>query len=125
MAPDGMRRDYMHKVLSLQRANGTWELSNALAHHVGIHVRQIEDAIPPSALPPDAARTAWATALAIAWCGRYAPHLEPEWGPSARKARASLEALMQGDTDAWMDAASALFAVVHVKWNEGLKEVQD
>ena len=115
----------MHKVLLLQRANGTWDLSNALAHHIGIHIRRLEDAIPPSVAPADVARVAWATALAIAWCRRYAPHLEPEWGPPVRKAQASLRRLIKADADAWIDAALALFAVVHVKWNEGLKALQD
>jgi Ca-activated chloride channel family protein len=123
--PDSLRRDYMHKVLLLQRANGTWDLSNALAHHVGIHILRLEDAIPPSVVPADVARVAWATALAIAWCRRYAPHLEAEWGPPVRKGLASLQRLLKADADAWIDAALALFAVVHVKWNEGLKALQD
>jgi Ca-activated chloride channel family protein len=123
--PDSMRRHYMHEVLLLQRANGTWDLSNALAHHVGIHIRQLEDATPASAIPADVARTAWATALAIVWCRRYAPRLEPEWGAPVRKGLASLEALIKTDADAWIDAALALFAVVHVKWNEGLKALQE
>jgi Ca-activated chloride channel family protein len=114
--PDNMRRDYMHRVLLLQRANGTWDLSNALAHHVGIHLRRLEEAIPASVSPADVARSAWATALAIAWCRRYAPGLEPEWGAPVRKGQASLHKLIKADADAWIDAALALFAVVHVTW---------
>lgn len=87
---DGKLRDRVVALASLQRADGSWRLEEALAHIVDRPLRRLEKAMPV----PDAplARELWATALALAWLERHASALVDEWGMLASKAERWLEA---------------------------------
>lgn len=77
----------MHALIALQRADGSWDLTDALARTIGRRLSQLEAAL-SGATPGDPAmvRAAWATALALAWLGRHADDSKDEWRLLADKA---------------------------------------
>ena len=77
-------------LVSLQRADGSWELSPELARAIGLDLAELEAALADATGNADEARTAWATALALAWLEEHARDAEGEWRLLAEKARAWL-----------------------------------
>jgi hypothetical protein len=77
----------MIRVVSLQRADGSWELTPELARAIGHDLAELEAALADATGNADEARTAWATALALAWLEEHARDAEGEWRLLAEKAR--------------------------------------
>ena len=100
-------------LVSLQRADGSWELNAELAAFVSITLRRLEKELRHATGDRDMARRALATALAIAWLERHAAADRGEWDLLAGKAASFLSAsgtepaAGQG-WRAWIDAARRL-----------------
>jgi Ca-activated chloride channel family protein len=107
-------RQRMHTLISLQRADGSFDLTTELAAVLGYDLATLEGALPPCAgRDRDEARVAWATALAIAWLRERANTLESEWRTLAKKARTRLDAwLGPNDGSRWIVLA-AKFWLAH------------
>jgi hypothetical protein len=93
------------RLISLQRADGSWELDAAFAQAVSMTLRDLEKALRHSTGGAGIARRALATAVAIAWLDTFAPGARGEWAMLAEKARR------------WLDACSAS-AAGGVSWAE-------
>jgi Ca-activated chloride channel family protein len=95
------------RLVALQRADGSWDLTPAFASAMGLDVAGLEAGLDAVGTHPDA-RQVWATALALAWLEhRYADARE-EWTLLARKARRWLGE-RAGDAQTlseWEDAAA-------------------
>lgn len=93
-------------VVSEQRANGSWELTDRLAAAIGRDLPTLESALGNDARNPEA-RAVWATALAIAWLHLYEPASEEEWRLVADKARQWLGTVtrLAPDGSTWILAA--------------------
>jgi hypothetical protein len=77
----------LDRLVTLQRADGSWELSQELAAVIGRGLAELEGAIPSEATgDPRDARRAWATATALAWLERQAAGSE-RFEMMAEKAR--------------------------------------
>jgi hypothetical protein len=98
-------------LVSLQHADGSWELDERFATVLGHDLRELESALGASA-PVGTARRAWATALALALLRRCAADLEDEWRLLARKAEAWLSANAAPAPKglSWMQAAEDFLA---------------
>jgi Ca-activated chloride channel family protein len=98
----------LHKIVALQRANGSWELTPELAEAIGFDLSRLEAALPDTDDKPAHARRAWATALALAWLRAHAADAEDQWRLLAVKAQAWLKAVgsVPSDGQAWTDAAA-------------------
>ena len=98
----------LDRLVSLQRADGSWELTADFAEAMQIDPRSLEDGLTLVGRVKDAKRV-WATALALAWLERHAAEARGEWMLLARKAEAWL-ADRAGDAEtlaAWREAAKA------------------
>jgi Ca-activated chloride channel family protein len=100
------RPDGFDRLVSLQSADGSWELTRELAEVLGFQLAELERALADAAGDAMLARRAWATALALVWLQMHAEAREDEWIALGRKARKWL------DVDAtapggwtWIDAA--------------------
>jgi hypothetical protein len=98
----------MQSLITLQGADGSWDLTRELAEIVGRSLKELESALAGATGNPGDARKAWATALALLWLRTEARLVEDEWSLLAAKARRWLD-----DTDAvppgrgaWLDAAA-------------------
>jgi len=84
-------RKQMMALITQQRADGSWQMSDELEELIGSNVfapgLQIADATPRLG----EFRNVWATALALAWLERRAGHLRPEWQMVAEKGRRWLQ----------------------------------
>ncbi len=78
--------DPMHALVGLQRADGSWDLTNAFARAIDQDLGDLESAFAGATGPRDEVRKAWATALALAWLEQHAGDAEPLWRMLARKA---------------------------------------
>lgn len=107
-AEDPMREP-MHALVRLQRADGSWDLTNELADAIGLDRSDLERRVGSTPLPDDF-RKVWATALALAWLERRARHLEPEWGMVAGKGRRWLDHASHppGSGIRWVNEAAGL-----------------
>jgi Ca-activated chloride channel family protein len=103
----------LHKIVALQRANGSWELTRELAEAIGFDLSRLEAALPDTDVKPAQARRAWATALALAWLRAHAADAEDQWRLLAAKARAWLDAVgsVPSDGRAWIEAAATFLSV--------------
>ncbi len=81
----------MLTLISLQRADGSWELADDFAAVLGYDVQRLESVLRDASGDNRETRTAWATALALAWLEAHAADLEDQWRLLARKARAWLK----------------------------------
>jgi Ca-activated chloride channel family protein len=108
---DGGAERPLDRVVPLQRADGSWELTEAFAAAIGMELAQLHAALPDAGGAGDVQR-AWATALALAWLARHAADARDEWRLLARKAQQWLTAAGGGaDTQrARQRAAEALVA---------------
>ncbi|MFN7989449.1 MAG: VIT domain-containing protein [Thermoanaerobaculia bacterium] len=82
----------LDRLVSLQRAIGSWELDGALAEALGVPLESLEAPIAGAPGDAEVLRRTWATELALAWLARNAAEAEDEWRLLARKARAWLNA---------------------------------
>ncbi|MBK8596749.1 MAG: VWA domain-containing protein [Holophagales bacterium] len=87
-APSSLRP--LDLLVALQKADGSWELTEELAAALGKKLPDLEKTLASSKGEP--ARRAWATALALAWLAKNAPAEKDEWTLLARKARTWLDA---------------------------------
>ena len=85
----------MHALIALQRADGSWELSNALARAIGRELGPLETVLSGMAGDPTVVRAAWATTLALAWLELHAADSKDEWRLLADKARKWLAGVME------------------------------
>jgi hypothetical protein len=77
----------MHRLILLQSADGSWELTEDMASIVGRDLLELRAAVQGATGPQPEILRAWATALALAWLGRNAADAEDEWRLLAVKAR--------------------------------------
>jgi len=101
------------RLISLQRADGSWDLTDEFARAVSIKLRDLEKALRDSIGDPEIARRALATAIAIAWLERHAGGTRHEWEMLAEKAGRWLEACRTAPRegtgwDAWVERARLL-----------------
>jgi Ca-activated chloride channel family protein len=90
---DDNRRARMLGVVSLQRADGSWDLTEDLARALGQSLAKLQVAHIGATGNPEEAGRAWATALALQWLEADVPALVDEWRLVAMKARVWLDAV--------------------------------
>jgi Ca-activated chloride channel family protein len=100
------------RVIALQRADGSWELDEALLVACGFQLEQrrvLEAFIPVAA--QEEGRRAMATAIALTFLRRRAAADRAEWELLARKAERWLDrlAVAPNGGGTWLDAASAVY----------------
>jgi hypothetical protein len=97
----------MVSLVSLQLADGSWELSSVLAQITAHDRGSLERAIAGASGEPRDVRRAWATALALVWLEDHAQEFEAEWRLAAAKARDWLSATLAVPPGggSWLDAA--------------------
>jgi Ca-activated chloride channel family protein len=103
----------LHKIVALQRANGSWDLSRDLAEAIGFDLSRLDATLPGTDGKPAQARRAWATALALVWLRVHAADAEDQWRLLAVKAQTWLDAVgsVPSDGRAWTDAAATFLSV--------------
>lgn len=115
-APGGLQGDLgsssvrpLDRLVALQRADGSWELTEELAAILGKKLADLEKALSSPTGDAGPARRAWATALALAWLARNAAAEKDEWSLLARKARGFLDAgpAAPGPVSGWLATAEA------------------
>lgn len=86
---EAWRRDLPHvRLVRLQRADGSWELDDRLMEAMGGRFLDWDGLLRQVDGPDDdERRRALATALAVAWLERHAPHYRDEWERASDKAR--------------------------------------
>jgi Ca-activated chloride channel family protein len=92
----------------LQRADGSWDLDEALASVLGKRLKKLQKTLKDATGDPGEAARAWATALALAWLEANATDSRTEWELLAEKAKAWLSrcgAKLASGED-WLEAAS-------------------
>uniref|UniRef100_A0A8C9JHA5 von Willebrand factor A domain containing 5A n=1 Tax=Panthera tigris altaica TaxID=74533 RepID=A0A8C9JHA5_PANTA len=72
---------YLVQLISLQNADGSWDLDEDLARILGISLKDLWSAL------PDADSSSWATVLAVVWLHAKAKHQKCEWELLEKKAR--------------------------------------
>jgi hypothetical protein len=101
----------LDRVVTLQRADGTWELTPEFAAAVGVTLTRLAGGVSQLAGVDDAG-TVWATLVALAWLARHADDARDEWRLLARKAEQWLSTAV-GEAEAlraWRHAAETLVA---------------
>ncbi|KAL1781512.1 von Willebrand factor A domain-containing protein 5A-like [Sigmodon hispidus] len=83
---EGFGDNVFVQLVSLQKANGSWELDEDLTKIMGTSVEDIKDANPAK----DGDPSAWATVLAVIWLHAKCKDLKCEWELLERKAVAWL-----------------------------------
>jgi hypothetical protein len=96
LAPLAPSTRALDRLVALQKADGSWDLDEALATVLGVPLATIEQALAGKPFDPALFRRAGATALALLWLERSAADAKGEWRLLARKA------------SAWLDASGAL-----------------
>ena len=99
-----MRARVLH-LIALQRADGSWQLSDELAAVIERPITALLDKLINIGEDRPGSRDAWATAMALAWLDRYGNDMRDEWELIARKGRQWLDRF-QGGTDTYRTAAS-------------------
>lgn len=82
----------LDRLAALQRADGSWELTQALASALGVRFGQLEAVAAAKNWKTADARRAWATSLALAWLEAHTAADRDEWALLADKARDWLRA---------------------------------
>jgi hypothetical protein len=104
------------RVIALQRADGSWELDEALLIACGLAPEQMSalEAFVPAATPHEG-RCAMATAIALTFLRRRASADQLEWDLLARKAERYLDrvAVEPNGGGTWLSAASAVYDSTH------------
>jgi Ca-activated chloride channel family protein len=103
----------MHALVSLQRADGSWELTNDFARAIGQELRQLESAVADAKGDRREVGRVWATALAVAWLRDHAAEVEDEWRLLVSKAHEWLriDCGVPPDGDAWLERATRFLRV--------------
>jgi Ca-activated chloride channel family protein len=98
----------MAALVALQRADGSWELTQELADAIGQDLGALEVALAGAHGDQEDARRAWATALALIWLRSHANEVQDEWRMLGAKARRWLDdvAAVPPEGGAWIDTAS-------------------
>jgi Vault protein inter-alpha-trypsin domain/von Willebrand factor type A domain len=101
-------RARMLAVVSLQRADGSWDLTEEFARALGQPLDMLEVAQVGASGDANEIRRAWATALALHWLKTNAPALADEWRLIASKARHWLDSVSARPASGrtWSDEAS-------------------
>lgn len=81
----------LDRLVALQRADGSWDLTPELALALGLELSALEAALPGAQGDAALPRRAWATALALRWLERHAADCRDEWRLLARKAESWLQ----------------------------------
>jgi Ca-activated chloride channel homolog len=89
----------LDRLVSLQRADGSWDLTAAFASAIGSRLSELLASIGSVAGAADPDRC-WATALALAWLEHNAGDARDEWVLLARKAQKWLSASSAGEPEA-------------------------
>jgi hypothetical protein len=100
----------LDRLIRLQRADGSWELSESLARILGKRLADLEARLTAMGGQDAESRRAWATALALYWLQAEAAAWPAEWKLLAQKARRWLDrcpARLAGGV-AWLDAAAMI-----------------
>jgi Ca-activated chloride channel family protein len=104
------------RVIALQRADGSWDLDEALLAACGLPRNQMKviEALVPVA-SHDEGRRAMATAIALTFLRRRAVDEQGEWALLGGKAERFLAGIAVAPTSAstWLDAAAAFFDSAH------------
>jgi Ca-activated chloride channel family protein len=100
-------------LVSLQRADGSWDLTAELAGFLSLTLRRLERELRHATGDRDTARRAWATALAVAWLEAHAAADRGEWDLLAGKAESFVSASGTEPAagrgwSAWLDVARRL-----------------
>jgi Ca-activated chloride channel family protein len=109
----GAARSGMHRLILLQTAEGSWDLTEELAAVVGRDLVELRAAVQVAKGSQQEISRAWATALALAWLGRNATEAEDEWHLLALKARTWLDktAAVPASGSTWIQAANQFLGV--------------
>ncbi|XP_029812836.1 von Willebrand factor A domain-containing protein 5A isoform X2 [Suricata suricatta] len=75
--------NYLVQLITLQNADGSWDLDESLARILGINLKDLQAALPVK----DADPSSWATVLAVVWLHAKAKHQKCEWELLELKAR--------------------------------------
>jgi Ca-activated chloride channel family protein len=98
------------RLIVLQRADGTWDLTPQFASLIGRNYDELRRALDVNRTPAsEDQKRAWATALAIAWLERNAMDQQDEWRMLADKARR------------WLDSTNAV-PPMGGRWVEAARE---
>jgi len=108
-AGDEQLRRRVLRLTSMQRADGSWQLSEELADVLGWPMPVLMGTSIDRGVGSARARDAWATAIALAWLDRYANDIRGEWELIARKGREWLTRF-EGGSGAYLAAASQAMA---------------
>jgi hypothetical protein len=100
----------MIAVVSLQRADGSWELTEAFARAIGQPLDKLQLAQAGASGEASEINRAWATALALHWLKANVAVLGEEWRMIAAKARRWLDRVSArpGSGRSWSDDAARL-----------------
>jgi Ca-activated chloride channel family protein len=102
----------MDRLVALQAADGSWELTSDLAAVIGRSLTELEAALAGSSGAPDDVRRAWATALALAWLQTSAVEVAGEWRMLGAKARKWIDGVSTAPAvgRTWIDMAKRFLA---------------
>lgn len=98
----------LDRLVALERADGSWELTKELADILGKKLTELESELSGATGDPAETRRAWATALALVWLKTEASNEVGEWALLEKKARKWLskcQARLPGSE--WLDRAAA------------------
>jgi hypothetical protein len=96
------------RLISLQRADGSWTLDAALARILGRKLSELRSFIKDAEGDVQEIERVWATALAVAWLKLRQPEREPEWKLLVKKATRQITgspARLKNRAE-WFDAAA-------------------
>jgi hypothetical protein len=98
------------RLVGLQRADGSWDLDEAFAESVWMHLATLEEALAGASGDEHIARRALATAVAIAWLESHASDAMIEWEMLAGKGVAWLRSCGAGPAGGgdWLELGRAV-----------------
>jgi hypothetical protein len=96
----------LDRLVSLQKADGSWELSDILARLLGKPLAEIEKAL--SGETADKSRMSFATALALVWLEKHASAERDEWQMLAKKSESWLKRQAAPSSGTWQERAKKL-----------------
>jgi hypothetical protein len=98
----------LHALVKLQRADGSWELTQELADIIGRSFADLDSVRRTVSSGRNGSR-AWATALALAWLARFASKDAAVWRMLGAKATAWLDAVVDKPASGkdWMEEAAS------------------
>jgi hypothetical protein len=101
----------LDRLVALQRADGSWELTQELADVLGTRLAELESGIARASGDRDEIRRAWATALALIWLKIEASNEVGEWLLLENKARQWLSGCKaRPAAGEWLEQAAAFFS---------------